>query len=86
MRADRFVRRMPEVRLQTGEIVEVDLDQEIRGIRGSLLVLCAVGHTPADAYSPHDRNLTDGLLEGLDESFAVARVSGPRAVSWRRRE
>jgi hypothetical protein len=64
---------MPKVRLQTGEIVEVDLDQEIRCIRGILLVLCAVGHTPADAYSPHDRNLTNGLLKGLDECFTVAR-------------
>src|SRR5262249_39028899 len=70
--ADGLVRRMPEVQLQAGQIVEVDQNQEAGGGR-RLLVQGSVRYTPADPNGPHGGNLQHRLLEGFDKRLAVAR-------------
>src|SRR3954469_2413966 len=55
-RADLFVRGMPEVRLQSGEIVEVD-DRDVVHAGHGLLVGDAVGDAAADAHAAYGRNL-----------------------------
>src|SRR6185436_4093465 len=77
--AELLVRRMPEVRLQPADVVELDDRHVIGDVGRHALVAGAVDEAAADADAADGRNLTDRALERIDERGAVARREiGPR--------
>jgi len=64
------VRRVFEVGLQAGHIVEVNCDEDVYAILRTLFVGRADGHSFTDTHCPHGRNSLDGLLERVRQALA----------------
>src|SRR5471030_2251792 len=70
---------MPEVCLQTGEIVEVDDDEIVGGVGGGLFVAGAVHHATPDADAADGGDLANRVIECVDERLRVrGREISPR--------
>src|SRR6185436_14360286 len=67
----RLVLWMPEVRLETGKIVELDHGRERKVLRHQLLVLGAMFQAGADVKAPHGRNPGRGSLKGTEHRLPV---------------